>query len=96
MTELRPDRETISRAISISNVAYQFIAAFGVCTTVGIWIDAESQTSPWGTLGGLAIGFSLAIYFAWKEIDRQTRKANRSRARARQEEKATDRGGGVR
>ena len=56
-------------------------------TLVGYWIDGKFATSPWGVLGGLAMGLTGGIYNLVKASLAAVREANNQDTHARDDQK---------
>jgi len=46
-------------------MGFEFFAVLVVCVLVGIWLDGRFGWSPWGVLGGSAVGLVVSM---WKLI----------------------------
>lgn len=64
-------RSGLAKYARYSQVAWTFIGSFGVPTAIGVWIDTEAGSSPWGTVIGLFAGLSVATWLTMREMARK-------------------------
>lgn len=48
--------------VRYSSLGMEFVAAFGVFALIGYWVDAHWDSSPWGLIGGAALGLIGGMY----------------------------------
>ena len=46
---------------ALSGVGFEFIAAVGALGGIGYWLDSKYGWKPWGTLIGVAVGFTVGL-----------------------------------
>jgi ATP synthase protein I len=46
---------------TLSTVGLSFVLALVIGVAAGIWLDRTAGTSPWGFLGGFALGFAAGV-----------------------------------
>lgn len=54
-----PDSQRLLRFLT---VGVEFIAAFGICLAVGVYVDRKRGGGVLGTVLGAAVGFAAALY----------------------------------
>lgn len=57
----------------LGTLGLSFVIALGIGTVAGLWIDNRFSTSPWGLLGGFAVGFAAAILNVYRITTRALR-----------------------
>ena len=73
----------LGKWIAASQVAYTFLGTFGIPTALGVWLDHEWATRPWGTVIGLGVGLSLATALAYRQTLAASARRSAPRAAAR-------------
>jgi len=63
------DREAKAGLYALSGMGLEFGAAVGLGVALGWWIDTKLDSSPWGILIGVALGFTAGLM----RIVRETR-----------------------
>jgi len=48
-----------------AGMGFEFFATLLVCVLIGMWLDGRYGCSPWGVLGGSAVGLVVSM---WKLI----------------------------
>jgi ATP synthase protein I len=71
MAFLPPDQVRALGALSV--VGFSFVLALVIGVAAGVWLDRHAGTSPWGVLGGFALGVAAGIL----NVYRATRQAMR-------------------
>lgn len=64
----KPDKKMGNFYAKYSSMAFQMIIIMILGVYGGIKADEYFDTSPWLTLVGVILGFSLALYFAIKDV----------------------------
>ena len=62
--------------ITITTLGLEFAMAVALGTGAGFWIDRKLGTTPWAMIGGLLLGFALAMYIVIKEANRLKKEEN--------------------
>lgn len=67
-----PDRNEnaslLATAMRYTSVVFEFIGIMLVLGFVGVFVDKKYGCSPWGLLGGIIAGVSLALYTLIKQL----------------------------
>jgi F0F1-type ATP synthase assembly protein I len=50
------------------NLGTMLVAGMVFCTMLGVLVDRKFDTLPFGTIGGIVLGFVYGGYEMWKEI----------------------------
>lgn len=61
-----PDEANRRRLLALSGVGMEFLAAIGLFTGLGWWIDSRAGSTPWGTVAGAGFGFVIGMYLLIK------------------------------
>ncbi|MBR3631857.1 MAG: AtpZ/AtpI family protein [Elusimicrobiaceae bacterium] len=56
--------------VAITTLGLEFATAVALGTAGGFWADKHWQTTPWGILAGVLLGFALGMYIVIKEARR--------------------------
>ena len=60
-----------SQAVSQAyQIVAQLVGGVVVGMALGFGVDRLLDTTPWGLLGGVLIGFALSVYLAWRTANR--------------------------
>ena len=62
LVKRRSDESASRQMYALSGVGFEFIAIVGGCVLLGWWLDRRLGTTPWLTLVGVALGFTLGLY----------------------------------
>ncbi len=76
--------------IRYSGVGLELAGATAGLALVGYWIDGKFGTSPWGILGGVAIGLVGGLYNLVKESLAAAREAQADDARSESKERSSN------
>lgn len=66
-----PQRPTPSRMATIvryAGLGLEMGCAVGIGVLAGWWIDGKADSSPWGLLGGVFVGFAAAVWMIWRSL----------------------------
>lgn len=55
------DDRAAPRAYALIGIGFEFLAAICLCGAVGWWLDRRTNTFPWLTLAGAAVGFAAGL-----------------------------------
>jgi F0F1-type ATP synthase assembly protein I len=81
--------------VRYSSVGLELAGAIAGLALVGYWIDRRFETSPWGILGGVAIGLAGGLYNLVRESLEAVREGQAEDTLAgREAPKERDRNGG--
>lgn len=61
-------REILRRAGPLLGIGSTFLAAVGLCTFGGWWLDGRLGTAPWLTVVGALLGVGLGFYLFIKAV----------------------------
>jgi len=61
-------REILRRAGPFLGIGSTFLAAVGLCTFGGWWLDGKLGTAPWLTVAGDLVGVGLGFYLFIKVV----------------------------
>ena len=56
--------------VTITTLGLEFAVAVALGAGVGFWIDRKIGSTPWSTVTGVLLGFSLGMYIIIKEANR--------------------------
>lgn len=65
-SEVTGDAPEAARA---SRVGYEFVGTILGCMFIGWLIDRWAETSPWGILAMLVIGFGVGMFNVWRALN---------------------------
>lgn len=61
---------------AISTLGLEFAVAVALGIAGGYWIDSHYQTTPWGTIGGVVVGFALGMYILVRRAQQMAQPPN--------------------
>lgn len=58
---------------ALSTVGLSFVLALVIGVALGVWIDRQAGTSPWGLLIGFALGFAAGVLNVYRAMRQSLR-----------------------
>ena len=64
----RPEPSALATILRYSSLGLEMGTAVGIGLLLGWWLDGHFDSSPWGLLSGLMLGFASAVMMIWRSV----------------------------